>query len=354
MNWRCWGGDSVREVLQSECPHDMVLRHVDGEDLREPLWRTVKDLGWTALSAGEEYGGLGLGPDALALLYRELGTALAPVPLLPTLIASELLYRFGNAEQRSEWLGGIAAGERRVALMQMGATPLRLVRSGSSVKLYGTAEHVLELKGADLALVLARSDEGETARVMIHLQEDGVVAFEQPLVDVTRSFGKLRLDALQLPAGRVLGGPQLEHAIACHGTLAIAADSTGGADTILALTVEYLKTREQFGRLIGSFQALKHRCADHKMALVAAEAILDDAVSSTAADQEAWPDLSAAKVAASEAYAALAQDAVQLHGGIGFTWEHVCHLFLKRAKLNQSLFGSTGWHLDQIGRQLAA
>jgi alkylation response protein AidB-like acyl-CoA dehydrogenase len=137
--------------------------------------------------------------------------------------------------------------------------------------------------------------------------------------------------------------------------LAIACDSIGGAKAVLDPTVAYLKTREQFGKPIGSFQALKHRCAEHKVAIEAADALVRDAVerwSNDAADAALFAAL--AKALACDVYAGVATDAVQLHGGIGFTWEHVCHRYLKRAKLNQTLFGGSAAHRDRAAQLLLA
>ena len=131
--------------------------------------------------------------------------------------------------------------------------------------------------------------------------------------------------------------------------MALACDSLGGAERLFDLTLEYLRTRHQFDRPIGSFQALKHRCADLAVDMAAAEALLDDAIAAAGEDAaDALPKAHSAKYVACETYARVAAEAVQLHGGIGFTWEHSCHLFLKRASLNRFLYGSTKWHQDRI------
>jgi alkylation response protein AidB-like acyl-CoA dehydrogenase len=145
----------------------------------------------------------------------------------------------------------------------------------------------------------------------------------------------------------------ISDALLGHAALALACDGLGLADAVLTLTVEYLKTRMQFGKVIGSFQALKHRCANHKVALEAARASTHDAVRHWVEGRsDARARSSLAKAHACEAATVIATDAVQLHGGIGFTWEHTCHLFLKRAKLNEALFGTRAAHEDRAANLL--
>jgi alkylation response protein AidB-like acyl-CoA dehydrogenase len=169
-------------------------------------------------------------------------------------------------------------------------------------------------------------------------------------------LARLELDGVRVAADRVLGGgDELRDTLTAEAALLIACDAKGGANAVLERTLDYLKTRMQFGKPIGSFQALKHRCADHKVALEASGAVTTEAVRLWAAgDPSAVVMASSAKAYACGTYATVAEDAVQLHGGIGFTWEHDCHLFLKRAKLNQALYGSTSAHLDRAASLLAA
>ena len=171
--------------------------------------------------------------------------------------------------------------------------------------------------------------------------------------DATRTLGRLRLDQHPVPAERLLAegaaAEQLRERLMDHAALALAADSIGGAAAIFDITLEYLKTRRQFDRPIGSFQALKHRCATLRIRQRAAEAsLLRAREASTGGIERPSTAASIAKFEACDAYLAIAAQAIQLHGGIGFTWEHSCHLFLKRAKLNQVMFGSSGWHQDRV------
>jgi alkylation response protein AidB-like acyl-CoA dehydrogenase len=179
-----------------------------------------------------------------------------------------------------------------------------------------------------------------------------VTVTPRPTMDRTRSLCDVVFDDVEIAPEQVLNvtpahwGELLDHA-----SVALACDSIGGATHILEKTVEYLRTRVQFNRAIGSFQALKHRCATWKILQEAASALTSNAAQMLAADAEQRASsASSAKFYACDAYAAIAGDAVQLHGGIGFTWEHDCHLFLKRAKLNQVLFGSAIEHRERVAR----
>jgi alkylation response protein AidB-like acyl-CoA dehydrogenase len=207
-----------------------------------------------------------------------------------------------------------------------------------------------------LVLVLAHDAQGTPLRLIVELAADDVAIQINKTADETRSFGTLVFEATRIAADRILAGTTiglpLEIALANHAAIGIAADAAGGSEAVLDLTLEYLRTRQQFGRPIGSFQALKHRCANHKLAMVASSALLDEAVSVAASGGDARIEASAAKAYASDVYAAVASDAVQLHGGIGFTWEYVCHLYLKRAKLDQAMFGSSGFHFDRVAAAL--
>ncbi len=169
--------------------------------------------------------------------------------------------------------------------------------------------------------------------------------------DLTRHLGEVSFNNLELPADCLMDadGRQLAERLLTHGSLALASDSVGGAARIFELTIEYLKTREQFGRPIGSFQALKHRCANLKVLLEVGAATVREAVAQAEmADAARWACM--AKFQGCDAYANIAGDAIQLHGGIGFTWEHHCHLFLKRARLNQQLYGGSEWHRDRVAQ----
>jgi alkylation response protein AidB-like acyl-CoA dehydrogenase len=306
----------------------------------------MASLGWLALTIPEAHGGLGQTIAHLAVVYEELGRDLASVPFLPTMLAATAIARHGDAGTAERWLGAIAAGDCLAAAALPGEGGEVAIVDG---RLSGTVDHVAFADVADLLLVPVR-DGGESRLALVSAGAAGVTVTPRPLVDLTRSMARITLDGVApealLPVDRTGWEALVDHA-----ALALACDAVGASAALLERTVDYLKIREQFGRPIGSFQALKHRAADWKVKIDATTALarhvgslLEEgggAVSASASEAKAY---------ACDIFAAFAGDAVQLHGGIGFTWEHPCHLFLKRAKLSQQLHGSSTAHKERAAR----
>lgn len=348
---------SMGDVLANECPIETVHRHVlSGSDYHEPLWRSISELGWLGLAIPVRHGGLGLGGDALAMLYRELGRALAPVPVLPTLLAAEAITRLGDPGQQERWLPGIAAGHMRAAICDPSLPPaIGARRDGDDLLLDGRVENLLDGSAAELVLLLAELD-GRPVFVVIEHDLPGVTVDRFLVADQTRHLAHVSLASVRIGMDHVLDAGAIDAALDAligHAAIAIASDAIGGAEAILAATIDYLKIREQFGRIIGSFQTLKHRAADHKAALTGAEALVGEVAAGAGAGLASLDALEA-KALATSVYLAIARDCVQLHGGIGFTWEHPAHLFLKRAWVDAALFGSVELTLDRVVRGLAA
>jgi alkylation response protein AidB-like acyl-CoA dehydrogenase len=319
--------DGVRDVLDREVNSERLHRYVDAATVfDEALWAEAAGLGWPALTVPEAYDGLGLGMAEAAVLFEEVGRALAPLPLLGTWLAGRAIELAGSDDQKAAWLPRIASGELPAAFGPKGD------------------DDVLEGGGARLFVI----DHGD--HFLVREADASEVTIERTQ-DATRHFARLTAGAGDsMPATDAV-----RETLHAEAGLALACDAVGGANVIFDRTVEYLKVRQQFGKPIGSFQALKHRCADHKVALVSSGALVAEAVRLWAAgDPQALLYASTAKASACDVYAKVAEDAVQLHGGIGFTWEHDCHLFLKRAKLNQALFGSSPARLDDAARRLVA
>ena len=348
----------IRRVFDNESPPRAVLRHCEeSEGKLERLWKIAGSLGWLALSLPERCGGLNLGLDSLVVLYEEAGRALAPIPLLPTLLAAEVIARNGSDAQRERWLGVIASAEVSAAVstpQPLGPVTVRVLEDGGSIFLTGTAEGVLDGADADLVLILAAGPDGIPTRIAVEPHADGVEVVRNVTWDRTRSLATMTFAGTRLSADRLLPvSGASEEALASHAALGIAADAIGGSEAILAATIDYMKARQQFGRAIGSFQALKHRVANHKVALVADTALVASAASLAArGDGLAEAEVAGAKAQACSNYVELSRDAIQLHGGVGFTAEIACHLYLKRARLNEALFGSASWHLGRITRHI--
>jgi alkylation response protein AidB-like acyl-CoA dehydrogenase len=323
--------ESVADVLRDECALERVQQHVRGAaDLDAPLRKLAGDLGWVAAALSEDDGGLGFGLPALVVLGEELGRTLAPGSLGALLVAAKLLAEHAPAPLRERYLDRALAGDLKVAL---GASLGETVRSGTEPLALGSAD-------ADLLLI---SHDGDLGLAELH-GADGVLE-SRPSWDETRPLSAIRLHGAQVH--RL--GAEANARAAQMSRLVIAADCLGLADGVIARTIEFLGFREQFGQKLGSFQALKHRIADLFVDLQLKRALTDVA----ADDSPGLPVgfwAGAAKAEASDSAVFAARECIQFHGAIGYTWEHYCHLFMKRARLNQMLFGDN----DALRRSAAA
>ena len=320
--------DSARKVLSG------LGVPADGER----TWRHIIELGWLMVSVPEELGGLGQGLAGACALYRELGSSLAAGPFLPAMLAIDALCH-GGSPDRESWIERLAAGD--YASAPLADSALSAVPRGSGrMRLSGLASAVPCADKASHVVVCA--SEGDCV-ALVPLLYPGVEIRRRPTWDTTRRLFDIRLGGVELEDSLVLArGPAaqaLRRLLSTHRDFALAADSVGGAITLLDRTVDYLLTRRQFGRPLAMFQALKHRCADLKTLTCAAEALLIDCLGRLGdpGGRDAALLGMQAKSFASSAYARVAEEALQLHGGIGMTAEHSCHLFLKRALLNVQL-----------------
>ena len=307
---------------------------------RDAAWQTISELGWLLIELPEDLGGLGLGADAAATIHFELGRVLSPAPLLPALLGLRAIAAADQFAARQEWIDRICAGEY---------VPAPLLPANLSVqdgRISGTISGVAE---ADMASHVVIAMPGLCQ--LIALDDPAVTVTERPLWDESRRLFDVVLTGYAVAADLTLATGEAADAFAqsleSQALLALAADSLGGASTALDLTVEYLKVRKQFDRPLAMFQALKHRCADLKTAVVAGEALLWDRAGSGAAT---LAELGALKAHAAEVFAAVCEESIQLHGGIGLTSEHPCHTYMKRAQLNLHLCGSADRWYELAGR----
>lgn len=297
---------------------------------RDSSWQTVVDMGWLMLELPEEQGGLGLGRDAAATLHYEIGKALPSVPLAPALLGLRAVASSTSLKGQDDWIERLCAGEYTPVSMICADAPTQNADGSLSGSIPGYFE-------ADLAShVVARLPSGFW---LVPIDAAGVHLREDPLWDPSRRLFTLELDCFKPDPDLLIATGDdacaLEDDLSSSAQLAIASDSLGAANTLLEMTVEYLKTRKQFDRPLAMFQALKHRVADHKVALEAAEALLW----SKAAPATDLQQLGALKAHCTQVFRDIAEDAIQLHGGIGLTQEYPCHLFFKRAMLNCTLAG---------------
>jgi alkylation response protein AidB-like acyl-CoA dehydrogenase len=336
------------------------------EDGRRPvdLEPRIAELGWLGVEVPESFGGLGGSFGDLALILHELGRVLSPSSFATTAALGVGAVLAGNEDQQATWLSAIAAGEAVVTAALTGPTGARgaieVCVGGwpGSLRLDGTADFVPDLRDADAVVVAARDPEDDEIMLFL-LPTDmrGLTIEPRPTVDQTRRFDRLQLDRVKVTAEHRLGGradgERIRDHLVTRAALAVACDCVGGCERVLELTVEHLSARQQFGRPLGSFQALKHRCADILYATEGSRSAVDHAAARLGHD-DGDVAVSVAKSYAGDAYVRVAQEGVQLHGGIGYTWEHDLHMHLKRARLSQLLFGDSAWHREVLARAALA
>jgi alkylation response protein AidB-like acyl-CoA dehydrogenase len=353
--------DAIRTVVAKESPISLARGIVGGTAAAEGFEATVANLGWPALSIPEEYGGIGLGMVEVGILAEELGRVIAPGALLPTVSQFVPAVReLGDDEQRARFLGAVASGETRGTLAiseAAGGFDPALVRAtaardGSGFVCSGTKRFVMTADAADEIACVVQI-EGEVGVVVI--PADAVSPRVIPALDASRHLVDIDLKDVKVPADRVLARRDvnaLSRAID-EATVALALESVGTAQSIFDVTLEYAKEREQFGVPIGSFQAVKHKFADMAVALERARATGYFAALTLAERDERAPSAtSVAKVAAGDCQRMLGKEGIQLHGGIGYTWEHDMHLYVKRMKSSEPLFGTSAAHRARLATLL--
>ncbi len=309
------------------------------------LWAAMVEQGWLGIAVPEAEGGVGLGPVELGVLLEEVGRHVAPAPFLGTVLAIEIARRAGDTALVERLL----SGEQVACVARSRLTDaVRAERGASDWTVTGRPDPVPYASVAQVALVVAATEDGP-ALFLVDLDAVGRPPAE-PAMDLTRPVAWLELD--RAPARR-LGGADLVTALLDRGATATALEMLGGASRAMEMAVEYAKERVQFGRPIGSFQAVKHRCADM---LVDVEGMRSTAYWAAwclgADDPDQSIAASTAKTWGSDASKRVMAGALQVHGGIGFTWEHDLHLYLKRAQLDQLSFGDAVEHRARLAALL--
>ncbi|PLK26287.1 acyl-CoA dehydrogenase family protein [Novosphingobium sp. TH158] len=313
---------------------------------REESWQLASEMGWLLVDLPEDLGGLGLGRAAGAAIIQELGKVLCTAPLVPALLALRGIAGAPDFDGKAQLVERICGGEYVPLNMLPGS-----VRAAPDGSLSGLVPGLFE---ADMAsTVLVGSDDGYR---LIPLDAEGVTLVERPLWDESRRIFDLVLAGVPASAATLVADGEaaaaLHDEIARSAMLYVAADSLGGAAATFDLTVEYLKMRKQFDRPLAMFQALKHRCADLKIALTVAEALFE--TRAAAADTASVVELGAMKGHATDTFRLIVEDAIQLHGGIGLTQEYPVHHYMKRAMLNLQLCGSLDRLQEVTGRAALA
>lgn len=348
------------------------LRHLrdtrDEAGFSRELWRSFAQMGWTGILVPEEHGGLDFGHVGAGLICEEMGRRLTASPFLSTAVmAATALRRGGSAAQAARWLPAIVAGEAIVALAvdegpkhDPAHTALTATPSGNGFRLQGKKTFVADAPVANAFLVAARTsgepgNERGTSLFLVDARAQGL-AIERTLMMDSRSVGRLALEGVQVDGADALGEIGEAHglleAALCAGRAGLAAEMSGIAQESFERTVAYLRDRTQFGRPIGSFQALQHRAAHLYCEIeVVKSAVLAAAQALDAGAEEAGFLVSLAKAKAGEVVRLAAAEAVQMHGGIGMTDAVDIGLFMKRARVAAEMLGDTSYHAERIARR---
>jgi alkylation response protein AidB-like acyl-CoA dehydrogenase len=352
--------DAVRAFMRSEAPKEYVRRMAEHDDagITPELWRKIVDLGWTGLLVPEEQGGLGLGVIDAVVVQEEMGRAVFPGPYFSSAIAATLAAR---ALVLDELLEGLALGTRRgtVAIDESGhGDPLERIRvrasgRGSRYKLDGVKPMVMDGSSADWVLVPARTRDGLQTFLV---EQPGQYARIAPALDITRKFARLEFDG----ARATLVGPPGDHAdvwrrVADDAAVLLAAELIGVSEAANALALDYAQAREVFGRPLSKFQVTRHKAVDMLREIEIARVAVHYAA--WASDVDA-PDreISAAMAKAQSASAAnyITAECIQIHGGVGYTWENDAHVFLRRAKVDDLLLGAQTWQRERVADEYFA
>jgi alkylation response protein AidB-like acyl-CoA dehydrogenase len=355
--------ESARNFLARECPPARVRELMATETAHDDkLWQAIAEQGWTGLKVSEDHSGLGLGLVELAVVAEEIGRACLPGAFLSTITAAELIERAGTPAQLTRYLDPIASGETKatVALLEdsadweLDSIKLKVKLDGDRLALTGKKLFVPDADMADLIICVARNGD-RLVLLPIERETEGLQVKPMPAMDATRKVYEVAFNNVSLAATNLLGADRdARNAVTSAlevATVALCAEMVGGMQWILDTSVDYAKTRQQFGRVIGSFQAVQHQCADmllltessRSAAYYAAWALSEN-------DPMARLSVSMAKAYCSDAFRGVANRGVQIHGGIGFTWEHDLQLYYKRSKSAETMFGDATFHRERIAR----
>jgi alkylation response protein AidB-like acyl-CoA dehydrogenase len=360
----------ARKFLDNECTSEFVrARMAEEAGFTEEFWTKLAEQGWLGLVYPEQYGGAGLGFVDLTVLMEEMGRAVMPGPFISTvLLGGQAILEAGSDAQKKEWLTKIAEGQARVTLAwtepsarwDAGGVTTTAKASGGGFTLSGTKLFVPDAHVAQALVVVARTTESKNAEDGISLflvptSAKGVSITLLPTMDQTRKLSEVKLDNVSVPASALLGARDGGWAplarVVQRATVALCAEMCGGAQKVLDMTTEYAKIRIAFGKPIGSYQGVKHKAADMLVDVENAKSLTYYAA--WAVDEnvpEAALAASMAKAYASDAFRKVAGAGIQLHGGIGFTWEHDLHLYFKRAKSSEFTFGDATYHREKVAQ----
>ncbi len=361
---------SAREVLAQECSFEVVrAMELDDRGYTPELWGSMTDLGWLGLVVPEKFGGAGGSFLDLGVLLEEMGRGLTPGPFFSTVVLGALTVMDGGDEAlQSKLLPGIASGETRMTLavteerggFEAEGIRMEARREGEEFVLSGRKFFMPDAHVADYAIVAARTSAGSDGRegitlFVVPMEEKGIVVSPHATMTLEKQ-SQVDFDGVRISADSVLGEigegwPVLERALERAAT-AKGLEMVGGAEAVLEMTLDYVKDRVQFGRPVGTFQALQHHCANMAIDLEGSRYAVYQAASRISEGLPASREVSVGKAWVSDAYMRVCEKAVQCHGAVGFTAEHDLQLFVRRARVQEQLYGDAGFHRRRLAAGL--
>jgi len=351
-------GDSVKGVVDRAMDERPLPDALNGDVFDKGAWKSLGgELGLAGLIIPETYGGSGLGQVELCIVQEEIGARLVPVPFFTSAaLATGAILACASDDQKKMWLPELASGALIASWAHDGGDVATLPALSADGKLSGKTGQVVFASTADLILVTCLNPKGERQIVAVQQDQKGMSRTARTSLDLTQPVEVIEFSNASISASQLLpgGAGEIDEALN-RGRIALAADQLGGAQAALSLTTEYAKERVQFGRQIGSFQALKHIMADMMSDIEAARSAVYYAA--CAADElpgELGEAAALSLSVSSAAYQKVTSDMIQLHGGIGFTWEHIAHLYFKRAWTSSRMLGARQRHLEHLATELFA
>lgn len=362
---------TAADFIRAHSPVSRVRALRDAQDpvgFSRELWKQMAELGWVGITIPEAYGGAGMGITDLTVVLEALGRTLAPEPFLSTvLLGGQMITNAGSETQKQTWLPDIVAGDKILTLAYQEArsrydlnrVTTRAERQSESWLLSGEKIHVLDGQSADALIVSARTasapnDPHGISLFLVPQRSSGLEVTRQHRVD-SRAVALVSLHGVKVGADSVIGSldegfPLLSHVVD-RATVGLCAEMLGGMSQIFADTLAYLKTRQQFGVLIGTFQALQHRAARLFMEIeLARSSVMAAARAADEGSMEFESLVALAKTRCSDTFILAANEGIQMHGGIGMTDEHDAGFYLKRARAAELTFGDAAWHRDRWAR----
>jgi alkylation response protein AidB-like acyl-CoA dehydrogenase len=360
---------SARDFLAKESPMTYVRRMMEDEvGYSEETWRKMAALGWMGLILPEPHGGAGLNMVDLVVVLEEMGRVVMPGPFFSTVLLGALAVLEGGSEQqKARYLKAIAAGELKATVASLepngrwdaeGIEATAVADSGGFL-LNGTKLFVLDAHVADLIVVAVRTEKGKgeegISLFAVDVPKEGVTITQLKTMDQTRKLCEVKLEKVRVGPEALIGvrggGYAVLKRVTDRAKVALCAEMCGGAERVLEMSVEYAKVRVQFDRPIGSFQAIQHKCANMLLLVESAKSATYYAAWAVANDVPEAPLAAAmAKSYTSDAYRVVAGEGIQIHGGIGFTWEHDMHIYFKRAKGSEFTFGDATYNRELVAQ----